>query len=254
MGFTRVNLQLTHPAEGIYEEWPPTRGPIHVPLINDDLQQHKPGGSGSGCNTMARVFATLLSGLFCAWSLIRFISFILGSLGGDGRYYDMVVLAWILFLADISGSLVSCAAGCTMACYKSCCAISIVNTPTLAIMQLIGSVVCILAEFGWMICIVEHCRNGSVSHNSTSSSNSSPGDWMNDNYSMGRSNFGPKMAERWQSVPAGGGNSTGGNTIRSDCFEQSYFMGRSIYGGWGIFDLPICIVLLGCTCASVFKK
>lgn len=215
-------LQQTSSAESTYEELPP-RSSINAPLVNNRNWQHQhiteTNVSDCVCNTVtvARIFATLLSGGYCGWMLCRFI-YVIRMFSRDNEH--MITIAGALFLAAISGSLGTFIAGCMMACRKSCCCKSSITR--LAMVQFIGGAACMLAEFGLMIFDAVRCRNPNPSPNGTL------GDHTNDN--MSNTTFGPEMAEN------------------DSCFSGFW------YPGFGFIDFPICVVLLLCTCVSAFKK
>ena len=174
-------LQQTSSAESTYEELP--RSSINAPLVNNRNWQHQhiteTNVADCVCNTVtvARIFATLLSGGYCGVTLWQFIMVLI--FRGDTS------IVGALFLAAISGSLGTFIAGCMMACRKSCCCKSSITR--LAMVQFIGGAACMLAEFGWMIFDAVRCRNPNPSPNGTL------GDHTNDN--MSNTTFGPEMAE-----------------------------------------------------------
>ena len=178
------HLQQTSSAESTYEELPPSRSSINAPLVNNDnWQQHtgittgvsfglvatgtlsgqvsvpfSRGGGSLGtdcvCNTatVARIFATLISGGFCGWRLYLFIVF---TFFRGWRQPDL----WnAVMLVEILGSLCAFIAGCLMTCGKKvcCCKCSI---STFTTVQVIGAAACILMEFGAMIDNAVLCKN-----------------------------------------------------------------------------------------------
>lgn len=230
-------LQQTSSAEITYEGLPPTRSSINAPLVNNRNWQHQHSTetnvSDCVCNTVtvARIFATLLSGGYCGVTLSRLWQFIKPYNIFRGDTILDYSIAGALFLAAISGSLGTFIAGCIMACRKSCCCKSSITR--LAMVQFIGGAACMLAEFGWMIWEAVRCRNPIYPPG-----NGILSDRTNNN--MSNTTYGPEMA--------GWGNATP-PVPHSVCFQNLYW---DI--AWGYIDFPTCVVLLLCTCVSAFKK
>lgn len=291
---TRTSTGQRHPqygrahgsaAESMYEELPTSS--VNAPLLPTGTstgqrphpQHGHAHGSGPG-NKAARVIATSLACIYTMWCMMKFAVFLIELFDNEdhpahhtnrtngaqpGNYavtssarshtfnedpddpedqYN-VGIAGALFLVNVVGSFEIFAAGCCMAFAKKCgCHTSLFKISNLAKMQLAGSVVCTLVALGWMIFVAEWCQNGAPGGgNSTNHNHTSPEMYM----------FGPQLHPTMHRGNPGNSSASGD----TPCFKHSYWMRDGPIGGlagWGMVDVPVCIVLLGCTCVSVFQK
>lgn len=245
--------------------------PVLPPRTSAGQRPHPQYGHSSGSgNKAARVIATSLSCIYTMWCMMKFFVFLISELtdnehrGHNSTHVSnytgfgptgtrshkfnespddptdqyKVGIAGALFLASVVGSFGIFAAGCSMACAKKCgCHSSLFKTSNLAKVQLAGSVVCTLVAFGWMIFVAEWCRSGGSGGGASNHTN--------------HTSSGPQLHPTMHS----GDYNTHNSTQNTHCFWHSYWMREGpMWGlaGWGIIDAPVCVVLLGCTCVSVF--
>lgn len=141
-------------AESMYDELQPmpSRGSINASLVDDAWQQRSTPETGGAWNAgrVARIFATLISGAYCGYSLYKYNLFVLRS-GGYLPWWMYL----ITYLPAIIGTLVVFVPGCIMACSKACCCKPSIKS--MGQVQLIGAVICLLYELYNMVCAAVLC-------------------------------------------------------------------------------------------------